>query len=139
MVILHQRTLKALTSPQSHGLILYPSLCRCAIDDPVFMELLNATPCKPIIYMPQQPPGSSPSQQGTELQEQPPLVDPEGTAESLEKRPQTESRRRAADVPGDTYEHFLLGIAQSLMMESIKGELVLTAHPHTNILPSSYR
>ncbi|XP_075896045.1 cilia- and flagella-associated protein 65 isoform X3 [Nelusetta ayraudi] len=135
--------------PEKHivGDIL-TSLLWCAIDDPVFMELLNATPCKPIVYMAQQPgpsspsskpAPSSPSQRVAERGKQRRPVDTEATAESLEKLPQTETRRRATDLPGDTYEHFLLGITQSLMMEAVRGELVLTAHPHTNILPSSHR
>lgn len=125
-----------------------PLLCRCAIDDPVFMELLNETPSKPIVYIPQepgpptpssQPAPSAPSQRAADKGKQLPPVDAESTAESVETMPQTDRRRRAADLPGDTYEHFLLGIAQSLMMEAVRGELVLTAHPHTNILPSSHR
>lgn len=104
--------------------------CRSAIDDPVFMELLNETPCKPIVYIKQQPGPSTPPSQ-------PRTVDAEGTADSVKTLPQTE--RRAAALPGDTYEHFLLGFAQSLMMEAVRGELVLTAHPHTNILPSCHR
>lgn len=130
------------------GRFYAPPSCRCAIDDPVFMELLNATPCKPIVYMAQQPgpptpsskpAPSSPSQRVAERGKQRRPVDTEATAESLEKLPHTETRRRATDLPGDTYEHFLLGITQSLMMEAVRGELVLTAHPHTNILPSSHR
>lgn len=66
-------------------------------------------------------------------------MDAGGTAENVETLPETDRRLRVADLPGDTYEHFLLGIAQSLMMEAVRGELVLTAHPHTNILPSSHR
>lgn len=112
------------------------------------MELLNATPCKPIVYMPLQPgpsaPSSkpvppSPSQRAAERGKQRRPVDTEGSAEGLEKLPQTETQLRATDIPGDTYEHFLLGITQGLMMEAVSGELVLTAHPHTNILPSSHR
>lgn len=140
-------------------------ISRRTIDDPAFIELLNATPAKPVVYWPRQPgpfrssstlsfhpppssaappqpkpqPQSPSSGAAAEQRKQRSPVDGESTAESLAKRPQTQSTPQTVDVPGDTNEHFLFNILQSLMMEAVRGDLVLTGHPHTNILPSSHR
>lgn len=129
------------------------------------MELLNATPAKAVVYWPRQPgpfrssstpsfhpptssavppqpepqPQSSSSGTAAEQRKQHSPVDGESTAKSLAKRPQTQSTPQTAVVPGDINEHFLQNILQSLMTEAVRGELVLTGHPHTNILPSSHR
>lgn len=62
-------------------------------------------------------------------------VDKEGTAGCLGYGPQTQSTLHTNHVPADMSEDVLLNTLQNVMMEAVRGELVLTAHPRTIILP----
>ncbi|CAJ1071355.1 cilia- and flagella-associated protein 65 isoform X4 [Xyrichtys novacula] len=65
--------------------------------------------------------------------QQPALVDRQGTAGGSVKEPQTESMRMA---PAGPCEEVLLRTLQNLMMEAVRGELILTAHPRSvNLFP----
>uniref|UniRef100_A0A3B5BC41 Si:ch1073-349o24.2 n=1 Tax=Stegastes partitus TaxID=144197 RepID=A0A3B5BC41_9TELE len=52
-----------------------------------------------------------------------------GSGAEAQRSPQAER------VPADMTEDVLLSTLQNLMMEAVRGELVLTAHPHTVISP----
>lgn len=140
------------------------SLCRNILDDSAFTQSLITLVSKPIIYQPagtspsycpsvsssSDLPDSSTSSHhkpepqvglsGTEsiearLNEDDNAVDRDGTAGRLTNKPQTQNTLRPEYVPASMAEDVLLNTLQNLMMEAVSGELVLTAHPRTVILP----
>uniref|UniRef100_UPI0009B41025 cilia- and flagella-associated protein 65 n=1 Tax=Monopterus albus TaxID=43700 RepID=UPI0009B41025 len=64
--------------------------------------------------------------------------DREGTAGCLENRLQTQNTQSAERVPADISKYVLLNTLQNLMMEAVRGELVLTAHPRFATLPPAF-
>uniref|UniRef100_A0A8C9XND8 Cilia and flagella associated protein 65 n=1 Tax=Sander lucioperca TaxID=283035 RepID=A0A8C9XND8_SANLU len=62
-------------------------------------------------------------------------VDSEGTAGCWRNRRPTQNTPHTEHVPADMSEDVLLNTLQNLMIEAVRGELVLTAHPRTVILP----
>ncbi|XP_054471804.1 cilia- and flagella-associated protein 65 [Anoplopoma fimbria] len=138
------------------------SLLSGILDDPVFTQSLTTLPSKPIPYQIQETSSShcssSPSPSSlpppdcttsshltpkpqnlssgtTEQKEQHNTVDKEGTAGYSSNKPQTQNTPHTQHVPADMNEDVLLNTLQNLMMEAVRGELVLTAHPRTVILP----
>ncbi|KAM9346883.1 cilia- and flagella-associated protein 65 [Symphorus nematophorus] len=119
------------------------SLLSDILDDPAFTQSLIPLASKPITYRlqetppPRSPSSSHPAPQTQALpsgtvagqREQHHTVDSEGTAGCSGKTPHAEH------VPADLSEDVLLNTLQNLMMEAVRGELVLTAHPRTVILP----
>ncbi|XP_060910642.1 cilia- and flagella-associated protein 65 [Labrus mixtus] len=64
------------------------------------------------------------------------LVDSQETAGGgFIERPQTDNTQQTIHVRADFSEDVLLNTLQNLMMEAVRGELVLTAHPRTATLP----
>nr|XP_046260401.1 cilia- and flagella-associated protein 65 isoform X2 [Scatophagus argus] len=116
------------------------SLLSGILDDPAFTQSLMTSASKPITYHPPFP-SSSPQHQillsetMAEQREQHKEVDSEGTAGCSGNRPQTQETLFSAHVPADISENILLNTLQNLMMEAVRGELVLTAHPRFVILP----
>ncbi|XP_040004712.1 cilia- and flagella-associated protein 65 isoform X2 [Xiphias gladius] len=146
--------------PPTHGpekdilLHILTSLLRNIVDDSAFAQSLIALASKPITYQPTEscpslcpptcPTSSSPSKSqprvllsGTEagLNEEQNTVDRDGAAGCLGNTPQTQDTLHTERVPADMSEVVLLNTLQNLMMEAVRGELVLTAHPRTVILP----
>uniref|UniRef100_A0A8C3A4G6 Si:ch1073-349o24.2 n=1 Tax=Cyclopterus lumpus TaxID=8103 RepID=A0A8C3A4G6_CYCLU len=122
------------------------SFSRGILDDPAFIHSLVTLPSIPITYQPQEtssshcptsPPHLTPKPQvllsGTAAQKEP--VDREGTAGRLRNQQRTQNTAHTEHVPADTSEDVLLNTLQNLMMEAVRGELVLTSHPRTVILP----
>ncbi|XP_071348758.1 cilia- and flagella-associated protein 65 isoform X2 [Trachinotus anak] len=124
------------------------------LDDSAFVQSLITLASKPITYQPTEtcpshcPPvcptsSSLPEPQPqvllsgakAELNEEHNTVDREGTAGCLGNTPQTQNTLHTECVPDDMSEAVLLNTLQNLMMEAVSGELVLTAHPRTVILP----
>lgn len=92
---------------------------------------------KPITY---QPTETFPTPSGDEcvksgLNEEDNAVDKDGTAGHLENKPQTQNTLRPEYLPAYMAEDVLLNSLQNLMVEAVSGELDLTAHPRTVILP----
>lgn len=69
------------------------------------------------------------------LNEEDNAVDRDGTAGRLDIKTQTQNTLHPEYVPAYVAEDVLLNTLQNLMMEAVSGELVLTAHPRTVILP----
>ncbi|XP_070771214.1 cilia- and flagella-associated protein 65 [Enoplosus armatus] len=137
------------------------TLIRGILDDPAFTQSLITLASKPITYrlretspshyssFPSSPPpppcptSSHPTSQPQLLlsgtmcgqREQHNTVDKEGTAACSGNRLQTQNTLHTEHVPADVSEDVLLNTLQNLMMEAVRGELVLTAHPRTVILP----
>ncbi|XP_044073745.1 cilia- and flagella-associated protein 65 isoform X2 [Siniperca chuatsi] len=137
------------------------TLIRDILDDPAFTHSLITLASKPITYQLQEtspshwssfpsslppppcPTSSHPTPQpqvllsGTtaEQTEQHNTVDSEGAAGCSGNRPQTQNTLHTGHVPADISEDILLKTLQNLMMEAVRGELVLTAYPRTVILP----
>ncbi|XP_031714488.1 cilia- and flagella-associated protein 65 isoform X2 [Anarrhichthys ocellatus] len=129
------------------------SLLRGVLDDPAFTHYLITLPSKPIPHRLQETSSShcssSPSSllphltpkphillSGTaEQKEQHNAVDSEGTAGRSKNEPRTQNTPHTEHVPADMCEDVLLNTLQNLMMEAVRGELVLTALPRTVILP----
>ncbi|XP_070694450.1 cilia- and flagella-associated protein 65 [Pempheris klunzingeri] len=127
------------------------SLLRDILDDSAFTQSLFALASKPISYQLQEtnpshcsslpssvpsppcPTSSHPTSQVGVLFTGPTaehnLVDKEGTAGCLGSRPQS------SQVPAEMSEDVLLNTLQNLMMEAVRGELILTTHTRTVILP----
>lgn len=124
---------------------------RSILDDPSFKESLINLPFKPITYrlpdtgpshcssIPSStaPPPTSPhptSQPQCPLsgREQHHTVDEAGTAGRPEK---TQNTPHIEHEAADLCEDVLLNTLQNLMMEAFRGELDLTAHPRSVILP----
>ncbi|XP_034550185.1 cilia- and flagella-associated protein 65 isoform X3 [Notolabrus celidotus] len=129
------------------------SVLRDILDDSAFTQSLIPLASKPNTYRlpettPSQPslpslprPTSAPHPQVTSSvtmavqQEQHNPVDSQCTAGGSAKRPQTETALHRSHVPADISEDVLLNTIQNLMMEAVRGELVLTAHPRSVNLP----
>lgn len=127
-----------------------PSGARSVFDDPAFTQSLMGSTSTPTHRQVQEPPAthcstsSHPAAQhqsrlsGTmagQKEQQHTTVDSEGTAGRSGNRPQTQNTLHTDQVPADMIEDVLLNTLQNLMMEAVRGELVLTAHPRTVILP----
>ncbi|XP_029386708.1 cilia- and flagella-associated protein 65 [Echeneis naucrates] len=117
------------------------SLLREILDDSTFVESLMTLASKPVTY---QPTKRFPSHCPPQLQSQDQL---RGTRAGLigeytvnRKGPEglwgdTNSTLYTQHVLDDMCETVLLNTLQNLMMEAVRGELELTAHPRTVILP----
>lgn len=140
------------------------SLSRDILDEPVFTQSLITLASKPITYRLQEtspyhcssspsslppppcPTSSHPTPQPPVLlskttagkTEQHNTMDSEGTAGCLGNRPQTQNTLHTEHAPADMSEDVLLNTLQNLMMEAVRGELVLTVHPRTVMLPPVY-
>ncbi|XP_061578921.1 cilia- and flagella-associated protein 65 [Cololabis saira] len=125
------------------------SLLRNILDDSAFIQSLVTLACKPKIYQPTQlstdhvlsapPPSCVPtcvtSSSSTIPQSHIRLdgtMDRDRAAGCLENTFQTQSPEH---VPADSSEAVLLNTLQNVMMEAVRGELVLTSHPCSVILP----
>ncbi|XP_073329268.1 cilia- and flagella-associated protein 65 [Pagrus major] len=129
------------------------SMLRSILDDPNFTESLINLPFKPITYRfpdtgpshcssipsslapPPCPTSSHPAPQPQSMssgREQHNTVDKAGTAGRSEK---TQNTLHTEHVAADMCEDVLLNAIQNLMMEAFRGELDLTAHPRSVILP----
>ncbi|KAK2839571.1 hypothetical protein Q5P01_013311 [Channa striata] len=124
------------------------SLLNNILDDSVFVQSLITLGSKPIFYRPTEispilQPSSSPSEidpqvfSGTKagLNKNDNTVDREDSAGSLENKSQTQKTLHPEYVPAYMAEDVLLNTLQNLMMEAVRGELVLTAYPRAVILP----
>ncbi|XP_041807029.1 cilia- and flagella-associated protein 65 [Chelmon rostratus] len=137
------------------------SLLRGILDDPAFTHSLISSASKPFTYQLRETSPSHcslfhssllPSRSSTLSQpapqpqvvlsgtmagqrEQHNSVDNKGTAGCSGNRPHTENAPHTEHVPAEISEDVLLNTLQNLMMEAVRGELVLTAHPRTVILP----
>ncbi|XP_068428766.1 cilia- and flagella-associated protein 65 isoform X2 [Clinocottus analis] len=125
------------------------SLLRGVLDDPAFTHSMMTLPSKLIIYRlqktssshcPTSPSHHTPKPQvllsvTAEQKEQHSTVDSEGTAGRLGNQLPTQNTPHAEHAPADMSEDVLLNTLQNLMMEAVRGELVLTAYPRTVILP----
>ncbi|KAM4558144.1 cilia- and flagella-associated protein 65 isoform 2-T2 [Odontesthes bonariensis] len=131
--------------------ILSPFL-RDILDDSAFIQSLIALSSKPSIYKPTEisptlypwvPSLPCPATRVTSSSPstpQPPFllngtIDRKGTGESSENRPQMQSTLQSQHAPAHVTEAILMNTLQNLMMEVIRGELVLTAHPRSISLP----
>eukprot|EP00064_Thunnus_orientalis_P002417 superscaffoldBa00000175_g2424 len=133
--------------PQTHihhperDILIYilDSLLRGILDDEAFAQSLITLASRPVTYQPPLPPTPQPQDllNGTkaQLKEQHSPVDNDGTAGCSGNRLQTKTTLSTEHVPADMIEDVLLNTLQNLMMEAVRGELVLTVHPRTIILP----
>lgn len=112
---------------------------RGILGDEVFVQSLITLATRPVTYQPPLPPAPQPQVllNGTKagLEEQHSTVDSGGTAGCSGNRLQTQTTRSSEHVPVDMSEDVLLNTLQNVMMEAVRGELVLTVHPRTIILP----
>ncbi|KAM4561619.1 cilia- and flagella-associated protein 65 [Fundulus diaphanus] len=104
------------------------SLYKNLLDDAAFTQSLMALATVPPVYRPHT--SSYPSAI-------PPSVDGEGASGGLETVPQSQASPGSERAPADVIEAVLLNTLQNIMMEAARGELVLTAHPRTIMLPPS--
>ncbi|KAM8855968.1 cilia- and flagella-associated protein 65 isoform 2-T2 [Spinachia spinachia] len=123
------------------------SLLRDILEDPAFIFSLNALSPRPIIYQLLPPAPDSPTfsqlapdpqilSGGTGQQkEQRDTADSEGAAGRWRDNSPTQSTVLAEHAPADLSEDVLLNTLQNLMMEAVRGELILTAHPRAVTLP----
>ncbi|XP_077947353.1 cilia- and flagella-associated protein 65 isoform X2 [Gasterosteus aculeatus] len=137
------------------------SLLRDILEDPAFILSLTALSSRPITYQlfsshgssppsslpPPPPPPDFPTfsqltpdpqilSSGTaERKEQRGTADSAGTAGRWRNNSPTQSTAHAEHVPADLSEEVLLNTLQNLMMEAVRGELVLTARPRAVIQP----
>ncbi|XP_040912258.1 cilia- and flagella-associated protein 65 [Toxotes jaculatrix] len=141
--------------PEKHIIThILTSVLREILDDSAFAQSLITLASKPITYQPTEtspshspPIGPTPSYRrnpqtqvllsGTKagLNEERNTVDREGTAGCSGNTPRTQDTVHTECVLADVTEDVLLNTLQNLMMEAVRGELVLTAHPRTVILP----
>ncbi|XP_008291748.1 coiled-coil domain-containing protein 108, partial [Stegastes partitus] len=125
------------------------SLLRNILDDSAFVRSLIPLASKPHTYQPTEttsshcasfpssprPPVCSTSSSPRASPQPPVLLSGDrqrtagGSGAEAQRSPQAER------VPADMTEDVLLSTLQNLMMEAVRGELVLTAHPHTVISP----
>lgn len=125
---------------------------RSVFDDTAFTQSLMGSTSTPTYRQVQEPPASHCStssrpaaqDQGKQSgktagrkEQQHTTVDSEGIAGRSENRPQTQNTlsTHTAQVAADMIEDILLNTLQNLMMEAVRGELVLTAYPRTVMLP----
>lgn len=87
---------------------------RDILDDSAFVQSLITVASKPIIYQPRETRSQSPC---------------------LPLSPTSSSPLTPQRVPADISEYVLMNTLQNLMMEAVRGELVLTSHPRAIILP----
>uniref|UniRef100_UPI0037E8BD37 cilia- and flagella-associated protein 65 n=1 Tax=Semicossyphus pulcher TaxID=241346 RepID=UPI0037E8BD37 len=137
------------------------SLLRDILDDPAFTQSLITLASKPITYpLSETIPSPSPSFQSSipsppyptsshakpqhqtvlsgivaEKREQHNTVDSQETTGGLVNRPPKHNPPHTEHVPANMSEDVLLSTIQNLMMEAVRGELVLTAHPRTATFP----
>ncbi|KAI3356474.1 hypothetical protein L3Q82_017688, partial [Scortum barcoo] len=137
------------------------SMLRGILDDPDFTQSLITLEPKPITFRGPEnslsdcslfsssiPPPPCPTFSHQASQPQPLLsgatagqkeqhntVDSQGAAGGSGNRPQTQSAPHPEHAPADMTEDVLLNTLQNLMMEAVRGELILTAHPRSVILP----
>lgn len=113
---------------------VFTSLLRDILDDSELVEDLITLASKPITYKLPETPTPCPSLRASSSNkpESMPHKADEANAEGSEDGPGKEKPFfQCADLP----EEISLYTLQNLMMEAIKGELDLTVHPHTVILP----
>uniref|UniRef100_A0A3B4YKV7 Cilia and flagella associated protein 65 n=1 Tax=Seriola lalandi dorsalis TaxID=1841481 RepID=A0A3B4YKV7_SERLL len=125
------------------------SFSRNMLDDSAFVQSLITLASKPITYQPfhcppvypttSSPPKPQPQVllSGTKAgsNQEHNTVDREGTAGFSGNTPQRQNTLHTKHVPNGMSEVVLLNTLQNLMMEAVRGELLLTAHPRTVILP----
>lgn len=145
-------------SVSSHECVLL-SLSRCILDDPAFTQSLISSTSKPITYWLQEPGPSDCSSVQSHLpshptstlsnsqrqgllsgtvagqREQHNTVENERTAGCFGYGLQTQSTLHTDHVPADMSEDVLLNTLQNVMMEAVRGEVVLTAQPRFITLP----
>ncbi|KAK5609720.1 hypothetical protein CRENBAI_024656 [Crenichthys baileyi] len=116
--------------------ILTP-LYKNLLDDTAFLESLMALASKPPPYQPH--PSTNPSSILPSSPQPPVLVngtvDGERAAGCSETISRTQTTHWPELAPVDVIEDILLNTLQNILMEAVRGELVLTAHPHTIMLP----
>ncbi|KAM7380772.1 hypothetical protein PAMP_004045 [Pampus punctatissimus] len=115
------------------------SLLRDILDDEAFAQSLITLASRPVTYKRHLLPTPQPQilLNGTKpgLKEQHGTVDSEETAGCSGNRLQTQTTLSTEHAHADMSEDILLNTLQNLMMEAVRGELVLTVHPRTIILP----
>ncbi|XP_041857030.1 cilia- and flagella-associated protein 65 isoform X2 [Melanotaenia boesemani] len=118
-------------------------LLRDILDDSAFIKSL--TLCyKPAIYRPTQisstnsrnipTPPCSPTQPiscSTSTPQPNGIVERKEAAGCSENKPRMQTTLKSKHAPADVCQVILMNTFQNLMMEAVRGELVLTAHPHT--------
>lgn len=121
---------------------------RDILDDETFAQSLLSIYSRPITYQQQEttssllsssppPPQTQVLLNGTEagMKEQHHTVDSVGTAGRSENMPQTRVTPHCKRAPADMCVDILLNTLQNLMTEAVRGELDLTVHPRSIILP----
>ncbi|XP_069010849.1 cilia- and flagella-associated protein 65 [Embiotoca jacksoni] len=116
--------------------LLLTSLLRNILDDSAFVESLITLASKHTTYRPKET-SSSPCPSSSPPPTPRPQVLLSGTGDREETAgcSGTWSALRPERVPADMSEDILLNTLQNLMMEAVREELILTAHPRTIILP----
>ncbi|XP_053184754.1 cilia- and flagella-associated protein 65 [Scomber japonicus] len=118
---------------------IFNSLFRDILEDEAFAQSLITLASRPVTYQPALPPTPQPqvllNETKAELNEQHSTVDSDGTAGCSGNRLKTETTLSTRHVSTDISEDVLLNTLQNLMMEAVSGELSLTVHPRTIILP----
>ncbi|MEQ2261966.1 hypothetical protein XENORESO_018890 [Xenotaenia resolanae] len=113
------------------------SLYKNLLDDKTFLESLMALAFKPPAYQPH--PSTNPSSILPSSPQPPVLVNGTVDGERATGCSETISRTQTTHwpdlAPVDVIEDILLNTLQNIMMEAVRGELVLTAHPNTIMLP----
>ncbi|KAK5861375.1 hypothetical protein PBY51_022778 [Eleginops maclovinus] len=114
------------------------SLLRGILDDPAFSQSLMSLESKPINSQPRKTspslsPSSLPSSSSSYPATQAQLLH-SGEEEQLSTA-DGEGTPHPDHAPADVSEEVLLNTLQNLVMEAVRGELVLTAHPRTVMLP----
>ncbi|XP_015251819.1 PREDICTED: coiled-coil domain-containing protein 108 [Cyprinodon variegatus] len=113
------------------------TLYKNLLDDAALAEFLMALASKPPPYQAHIatcPPSILPSSpQHSVLMNS--TVDGARVAECLEAIPLNQTPPGSLHVPADLTDCVLLNTLQNIMMEAVRGELVLTAHPHSIMLP----
>ncbi|XP_029981230.1 cilia- and flagella-associated protein 65 [Sphaeramia orbicularis] len=148
-------TLPAGKTPPTHGperdvlTYVFSSLLRDILDDPAFAQYLITSPFKPVLYQALQtapPPCKSQKTSSSaapqclwhvsedELREQHSAADGDEAAGRSENETHTPSDRLSAEHT-DIVEDVLVQVLQNVMVEASRGELDLTAHPRSVILP----
>ncbi|XP_010778101.1 coiled-coil domain-containing protein 108-like [Notothenia coriiceps] len=117
------------------------SLLRGILDDPAFSQSLISMESKPITYQPRKPgpslsPSSLPSSSSSYPAPQAQLLSSGAQGEEDQLCPvDGEGTPHPEHVPADVSEEVLLNTLQNLIIEAVGGELDLTAHPRTVMLP----